>query len=132
MVDSQSFAMKGPLKVVSKPWGFEEWWVNENEYCFKILVLKQGFHSSKHWHLKKKETFIVKNNYCVLKLWDKMGNMRFVTLHAEEHIVIEPNTPHEFYLDANAEMPCVIYEVSTHHDDHDVVREYESGTVTVS
>ena len=33
------------IKKVEKAWGFEEWWVNEPEYCFKILVVKPGFQS---------------------------------------------------------------------------------------
>lgn len=116
------------IKKVEKAWGFEEWWVNEPEYCFKILVVKPGFQSSKHYHCNKKETFLALRGRCVLRVWDRASNSLAIhTLESEKQVTILPGQPHQFYLEANATEPCVIYEISTHHDDADVVRQSVSG-----
>jgi mannose-6-phosphate isomerase-like protein (cupin superfamily) len=115
---------------IEKVWGFEEIWINEPEYCFKILVLKPGFTSSKHYHQKKKETFLVLRGHCRLELWitDAMNNQSLclTELKSEMQITIEPGQPHRFSLESEAGEPCVIYEISTHHSDKDVVRQSES------
>ena len=105
----------GPIKVVDKLWGHEEILVNEPEYCCKRLYLNPGFQCSLHYHRIKKETFIVEKGAIRLK-------------HGEEIMVLDrydaprtilPNTPHRFNAFRD---PAVILEVSTHHDDEDVVR----------
>jgi len=48
-------------KKVEKDWGHEIWLANNNkeDYCGKILFIKQGYHSSMHYHVDKHETFYV-------------------------------------------------------------------------
>lgn len=121
-------------KIVEKVWGQEEILVNEPDYCLKILRLKAGFKSSKHWHRKKKETFVVKAGSCHLLLWkrDKLSNY---VLKVGDSVTIRPGQPHEFWawqpwptgMALPLKYACEIYEVSTHHSDDDVVRETESG-----
>lgn len=111
---------------VEKVWGLEEWWVNEPEYCFKILVLKSGFCSSRHYHQKKKETFIVLKGSCFVRTFAPDGTVdRIYELGREDTLTINPGTPHEFW-NRYGQEPCVIYEVSMHHDEDDVVRQSES------
>jgi mannose-6-phosphate isomerase-like protein (cupin superfamily) len=121
---------------IEKVWGFEEVWVNEPEYCFKILALKPGFTSSLHYHLKKKETFLVLKGYCYLEVWrgDQIETHKLVS---EDKITILPGQPHRFFLKEEigvgfgelVTQPCIIYEISTHHDDSDVVRKSESRRI---
>lgn len=115
-----------PIKVVTKLWGREIWYANEPEYCMKMLVLNPGFSCSLHYHNIKKETFIVKKGWCMFQhlMLDpermEVGN----------YVVIQPKQPHRFFLPLG-EKSCVIYEVSTHHDDSDVVRLVESHACSV-
>lgn len=48
-------------KKVEKSWGHEIWLANneKEDYCGKILLIKEGHHSSMHFHLDKHETFYV-------------------------------------------------------------------------
>ncbi len=111
----------GPIEVVSKLWGREEIWLNELEYCFKVMTLHPGFTASEHYHRIKKETFIVRSGQCFLwvKKRDKDCTYR---LNEGDRITILPGQPHRFWLEKEAEAPCVIYEVSTHHSDDDTIR----------
>jgi len=47
------------IKKVKKIWGSEEWLVNNELYCCKILNLKKGYRCSIHYHKDKDETFYV-------------------------------------------------------------------------
>ena len=48
-------------KKVEKDWGHEIWLANNEreDYCGKILFIKNGHHSSMHYHEDKHETFYV-------------------------------------------------------------------------
>jgi mannose-6-phosphate isomerase-like protein (cupin superfamily) len=122
----------GPIQKVDKVWGFEEWWVNEPEYCFKILVIKPGTTSSIHYHNQKKETFLVLKGRCFLDLWDSPNadEVNRYNLEPEDQVVIKPGIRHRFMLEYSAEQPCIIYEISSHHDEADVVRITKSGRLT--
>ena len=116
-----------PIKTVVKLWGCEVWYANEPEYCMKMLVLHPGFSSSLHYHLEKKETFIIKKGWCMfqqnalnMSTWTEPEKMELGNF-----VVIYPKRPHRFFL-PSGNKSCVIYEVSTHHDDRDVVRLVES------
>ena len=115
-----------PVEVVQKVWGQEEWYVNE-EYCFKILRLKPGFQSSLHYHRQKKETFIVRYGACSLEV-HKKDRMQLHKLATGDSITLQPGQPHRFWVETQHE-ECVIYEVSTHHSDDDVVRLEESRRI---
>jgi mannose-6-phosphate isomerase-like protein (cupin superfamily) len=111
----------GALNIVQKVWGTEYWLTNHKEYCSKILDVKAGFTSSSHYHKKKKETFIVLNGLCRLVL---DGNNVGVT--AGGQVTINPGVIHRFYVKKSNYRGCRILEVSTYHDDKDVVRLEES------
>lgn len=119
----------GMLKKVDKGWGLEEWWVNNENYCFKILVLKPGFMSSIHYHPKKTETFLVLKGTCYLRVWEGK-EIQTIELQEEQQVTIERGTPHQFYLPEDFGVltpPTVVYELSQHHSEDDVVRRSESG-----
>jgi len=106
----------GPLKIVEKIWGTEYWYVNEPEYCCKLLEVKRGCSSSLHRHVIKKETFMVVRGVCFLEM-----NAVTMRLCASNSVTIPSNTWHKFYV-GRSDRGCSILEVSTHHDDADVVR----------
>jgi D-lyxose ketol-isomerase len=106
--------------MVEKLWGSEEWLVNEPEYCMKILRLEPGFQSSLHYHRKKKETFILHAGACKLQLINREGDSKIEELKIGHPVTIKPGKAHRFW--ALLGGPCVVWEVSTHHDDTDVVR----------
>ena len=40
-------------------WGYELWIENNEKYCNKLLILHKGFESSRHYHERKDETFVI-------------------------------------------------------------------------
>ena len=109
-----------PIQIVKKVWGEELWIVNNSLYCLKQLILHPGFQSSLHWHQVKDETFLIDSGSCRLVL-DGIS----YTLDPGDSKRIRPGVIHRFQ--ALDSILCVILEVSTHHDDSDVVRLEESG-----
>lgn len=118
------------INTVEKVWGREDWIVNEPEYCAKLLTINPGFQSSLHAHAIKKETFIVQKGFCRL-LMKMEPHLDFdFELHEGASKTILPGIAHRF---SNiGDRPCVILEVSTHHDDQDCARLEESGPITSS
>lgn len=106
------------MKEVPKVWGKEVIIVNCDKYCGKLLVLNMGAQSSIHYHGEKQETF-----YC---LEGQVGLM----IQGRDHMLnpfsrpktIYPGQKHQFV----GIISSIIIEVSTHHDDSDVVRLTES------
>lgn len=105
--------MVQPLRI-PKLWGEEIWHHNDEQYCMKTLVLRQGFQCSLHYHPIKAETFLVVS-----------GGVRFelsgtvTELWEGQAVDIEPGRPHRF----SALTPtAIIVEASTFHSDEDVVR----------
>ena len=111
------------FKTVKKLWGVEYWIVNTKLYCLKFLKVIPGFQSSIHAHIKKDETFI-----------GMMGDLQLNFHNAEGEVVFHapvapgisyrlvPETFHSF----QAHNVTWVMEVSTHHDDADVIRLQES------
>jgi mannose-6-phosphate isomerase-like protein (cupin superfamily) len=110
------------VEIIHKLWGEEHVMVNEPEYCLKKLLLAPGHQSSLHYHRKKKETFFVEAGSCRLELHKKNG-VQIHNLVEGRVVTITPGTPHRIY---EASGLCILIEVSTHHDDLDVVRLEES------
>ena len=112
--NSKPKAAKSSLGIVPKVWGKEIWIVNEKEYCAKFLVLRKGAQCSYHYHPKKKETFYALRGEAIL------------TLEGEDYILntfspprtILPKQKHSFL----GLKDSVLLEVSTHHEDDDVIR----------
>ncbi len=108
-------------KVVRKLWGWEFWILNEPEYCAKILKIMPGFQCSLHYHNIKKETFAVIHGIVKLEVPNAT-----IQLGSGDHYTLDPGRAHRF---SSGPDGATILEVSTHHDDADVVRLEESRAI---
>jgi len=110
------------FKHVEKTWGSEDWLVNTEAYCAKILTVNQNCGGSYHHHKHKNETFLCLNG-CAWLLLERDDNcIEFHELCVGSSVCIPPGSAH-LLIGASSE-PCIILEVSTHHDDEDVVRHW--------
>jgi mannose-6-phosphate isomerase-like protein (cupin superfamily) len=102
---------------VDKPWGSEEWIVNTDKYCGKVMFVKKGHSCSWHYHRNKEETFLVVHGMIRVhtsKEDDKStAEERVMSLGTSMHIY--PGVRHSFYAITDAK----IIEFSTHHEDSD-------------
>lgn len=98
-----------------KAWGTEFLLVNNRKYCAKVLKLSSFCSSSYHYHNEKHETFIVIRGEFSMEINGKKRTMK-----RGDKVALPPKTKHRFYdpKDGNA----YILEVSTRHNDADVVR----------
>ena len=109
---------KETIVEVPKAWGKEVILVNNDLYCGELLYLDMGTESSLHHHVTKMETF-----YCLKGQVALHINGRDYLLNPSSRPkTIEPREKHSF----RGVTEAVILEVSTHHDDADVVRYSES------
>lgn len=110
--------VKSSLTEVPKKWGKEVWVVNCEQYCGKLLHVNKDAVSSLHYHPKKQETF-----YC-------LEGQVALTIDGKDYMLnpfsrpktIYPGVTHQF----RGICQAIILEVSTHHDDEDVIRLSES------
>jgi len=117
------------IQVVPKGWGEERWLHNDELYCGKILVLKQGKHCSLHYHKLKTETFYIASGRLKMELTslEQAGRQppeinEVFELGAGEAILLRPGMVHRFT--GLAEV-TEIFEFSTQHfdaDSHRVVK----------
>lgn len=105
-------------KIVKKLWGNELWIVNNSKYCGKILTIRKGARCSLHFHPRKDETFFVLSGK--VKLY--YNGSEFI-MNKFNSFRIEPGNKHRF---ESIDKESKILEVSTYHDDEDVVRVQES------
>lgn len=110
--------VKSSLTEVPKKWGTEVWVVNCEEYCGKLLYLDKGAICSYHYHPIKQETFYCLEGQVVLTILDE----DYMLNPYSRPKTIYPGVVHQFRGITNA----VLLEVSTHHEDGDVVRLSES------
>ncbi len=111
------------LDIVPKLWGYEKWLENNERYCSKLLSLNKGYQSSMHYHKIKDETLIVTEGHVRFELGDQILHM-----WPGNFVRVPPNTPHRFTGMENSTM----IEVSTNHDEADVVRIEESREVNLN
>lgn len=113
-----------PEKLVEKVWGREEWLVNVEKYCAKKLIMEPDTGSSRHYHTKKDETFIILEGCCKLEVGEDELNVKSHSLIAGTSYRLHPGVVHRFLNPYPT--TCIILEVSTHHEDSDVTRLSES------
>jgi quercetin dioxygenase-like cupin family protein len=106
-------------EIVPKGWGKEIIFVNNPEYCGKILCFEKGKKFSMHYHIQKKETWYVNKGKFILH-WIETENGTFHTEYLEVGDVItnERGEPHQLEALEDAE----VFEVSTRHYDEDSFR----------
>jgi len=112
-VNTADWLNENTVKEVVRDWGKELWLVNCGEYCCKLLYLPKGAYSEKHYHQVKKETFYCLRGIVALQV---EGN-EIVIDPFTKPITIKPNESHLFCGLSNA----ILLEISTHHDEKDVV-----------
>lgn len=108
------------IKTVQKKWGREEWIVNNDKYCGKILHVNAGWCCSLHYHKIKHETFYIRKG-CVEIILDGVKR----TFTPGMSLEVNPMAVHIFSAIINTE----IIEFSTHHEDSDSYRMSESCKV---
>lgn len=111
---------KEKVEIVEKGWGHEVIFVNNDEYCGKILCFKKDMKFSMHYHLEKKETWYVAKGKFLLH-WIETSNGKFHSeyLNIGDVVTNERGEPHQVVaLEDNSEL----FEVSTKHFDHDSYR----------
>ena len=104
-------------EVHKKVWGSEEWLVNNNLYCGKILNVEEGHICSYHMHKIKDETFHILSGLVEMKINDEI-----LILCEGETIRIFPEVKHSFKGITNSK----IIEISTQHFEDDSYRFSES------
>ncbi len=112
-------------KIVEKPWGRELWLVNneEEDYCSKILDIKEGGGTHLHFHMLKHETFYVLSGSLYLRLIDTSNaQCKEIEVKEGETIEIPRGKPHK--LMARKEDVRLI-ETSTFHRDEDSYRVFK-------
>ena len=109
------------MKKVKKDWGYEEWIVNNELYCFKKLFIKKDHQCSIHWHKEKDETFYIESGELELLLF----GVSPLILEEGDSIRLVPNTLHRFI----GKEDTMIYEISTTHEDSDSYRVLKGGKV---
>lgn len=112
------------IKTVKKLWGVEYWILNTELYCLKYLKVIPGYQCSIHAHKKKDETFVGLSGSLLLTIHDKESLKPTMGMSIEPGMKyrIQPKQFHSF----QANNVSWIAEVSTHHDDADVIRLQES------
>lgn len=104
---------------VPKGWGHEIIFVNNKNYCGKILHFKKASKFSMHFHMKKQETWFVQSGRFEFH-WIDTTDASIHTEILEEGDVITnfPGEPHQIHCLIEGD----IFEVSTEHFDSDSYR----------
>ena len=105
---------KENFRYIDKVWGEEIILVNWPEYCGKLLVLDKNAQSSYHYHEKKVETFYCIEGYATLTIEGK----DYMLAPFTRPKTIEAGEKHMF----RAVSEAVILEISTYHEEADVIR----------
>lgn len=108
-------------KWVPKSWGGEQWFVNNEYYCSKLLYVKKDRYCSFHFHKLKTETFVVVQGKILLRYSydDIYEESESIELSEGQVFHVPIGMRHRFTaLDNDA----LILEISTHHEDSDSIR----------
>lgn len=101
------------MRIVKKPWGYEEIWAESSKYVGKLLYINAGQRLSKQYHEYKEETIYVLSGVLILEIGDEKQ-----ILKASDTYHISPGTIHRFSASA---CDVTLIEVSTPELD-DVIR----------
>jgi mannose-6-phosphate isomerase-like protein (cupin superfamily) len=106
-------------EIVQKGWGKEIIFVNNPEYCGKILCFNKGKRFSMHYHLQKKETwYVAKGQFLLHWIETENGVSHSEYLNVGDVITNNRGEPHQVLALEDSEL----FEVSTRHYDEDSFR----------
>ena len=115
---------KLPVEIVEKGWGKEIIFVNNDEYCGKLLCFEKDKKFSMHDHIKKKETWYVsKGSFILIWVETDTGTTHTEYLKVGDVITNERGEPHQLIALEEAE----VFEVSTKHYDEDSFRMWKGN-----
>jgi quercetin dioxygenase-like cupin family protein len=104
---------------VPKGWGHEIIIVNNEKYCGKILVFKEGCKFSMHYHIIKQETWYVnKGQFLFHWIETETAQKMSKRLIVGDVVTIPTGLPHQLIAEEDGE----IFEISTQHFDSDSYR----------
>lgn len=113
---------KTAIETVVKGWGKEIIFVNNNEYCGKLLCFNKGKKFSMHYHMQKKETWYVnKGKFILVWIETENGITHKEYLNIGDVITNERGEPHQLIALEDSE----VIEVSTQHFNNDSFRIYK-------
>jgi len=115
---------KLPVEIVTKGWGKEIIFVNNDEYCGKLLCFEKDKKFSMHYHIKKKETWYVSKGKLIL-IWVETdtGTTHTEYLNVGDVITNDRGEPHQLI----AVEDSVVFEVSTKHYNEDSFRMWKGN-----
>lgn len=109
---------------IMKGWGEEIIITNNELYCGKILVFKEGYKFSMHYHLIKDETWYVNKGRFLYRWIDtETADLHEQILVVGDVVRQYPGQPHQLEALADGE----IFEVSTQHFDSDSYRVFKGS-----
>ena len=110
---------------IPKGWGHEIVFENNEKYCGKILVFKEGAEFSMHYHMIKDETWYVESGVFLYRWIDtETAEVNEVTLEEGDTVRQRTGQPHQL----KALTEGRIYEVSTQHFDSDSYRVWKGDS----
>ena len=110
---------KQAVEIVPKGWGKEIIFVNNEDYCGKLLCFEKGKKFSMHYHLLKRETWYVsKGRFILIWIETDKGITYSEYLNVGDVITNERGEPHQLIALEDSE----VFEVSTRHYDCDSYR----------
>jgi quercetin dioxygenase-like cupin family protein len=107
---------------VEKQWGYEIWLVNnkEEDYCGKILYIKEGCGTSMHFHANKHESFYVLKGELQIDILNTLTTeTQSKILQEGEVFSLKRVLPHKLIA---KDGPVEFVETSTYHEDSDSYR----------
>lgn len=103
-------------EIHEKKWGKEFWADNNSEYCGKILEFKKGCSCSLHYHILKRESFIIENKFEFTYIDTDTAEKHTIELNTGDVVHIPRGSPHQMKA---LEDNCRIIEFSTQHFESD-------------
>ena len=114
---------------IPKGWGSELIIENNDMYCGKILIFKEGCKFSMHYHLEKDETWYVNSGEFIYRWIDTdNADVHEDTLVQGDIVRQRPGQPHQI----EAKTAGEIFEVSTHHKDSDSYRVWAGDSQNIN
>ena len=103
-----------------RSWGHEHW-IENKEYCGKLLHINAYCYGSMHYHLKKSETMYVSKGSIAINMIDReTGEEYKIDMNEGDSVFIGCGQAHQII--ANSEMDSEIIEFSTFHSELDSYR----------